>query len=173
MSQGWVEEELEGCDLPDRRLHRRLETLVNDLGGRLGDTIPAACQDWDATKAAYRFFSRARVSEAGSLAGHLRATAARVAAIQGTVLVLQDITESSFQREAAAAVGFTTKVPAGDAGRSRMHTVCAVLMHSSLVCTTGGVPLGLSAVQSWTRKNLGVYRSFCNSSSLSLAYEPG
>lgn len=92
------------------------------------------------------------MNEAGILAGHFRATASRSAAAPGTVLVLQDTTEFTFQREAAAAVGFTTKVPAGDVGRSRMHTVCGVLMHSSLVCTTGGVPLGLSAVKFWTRK---------------------
>lgn len=37
-------------------------------------------------------------------------------------------------------------------GRFRMHTVCGVLMHSSLVVTLGGVPLGLAAIKFWTRK---------------------
>ena len=33
-----------------------------------------------------------------------------------------------------------------------MHTVCGLLMHSSLVLTTDGLPLGLAAVKFWTRK---------------------
>jgi len=38
------------------------------------------------------------------------------------------------------------------AGRLRTHTVCGLLMHSSLVVTTEGLPLGLAAVKFWTRK---------------------
>jgi hypothetical protein len=37
-------------------------------------------------------------------------------------------------------------------GRLRHHTVCGMLMHSSLAVTTEGLPLGLSAVKFWTRK---------------------
>ena len=33
-----------------------------------------------------------------------------------------------------------------------MHTVCGLLMHSSLVVTTDGLPLGMAAVKFWTRK---------------------
>ena len=33
-----------------------------------------------------------------------------------------------------------------------MHTVCGLLMHSSLAVTTEGLPLGLAAVKFWTRK---------------------
>src|ERR687893_3038534 len=33
-----------------------------------------------------------------------------------------------------------------------MHTVCGLLMHTSLAVTTEGLPLGLSAVKVWSRK---------------------
>jgi hypothetical protein len=33
----------------------------------------------------------------------------------------------------------------------RIHTVCGILMHSSLALTTDGLPLGLAAVKFWTR----------------------
>jgi hypothetical protein len=36
--------------------------------------------------------------------------------------------------------------------RLRPHTVCGILMHSSLAVTTEGLPLGLAAVKFWTRK---------------------
>jgi hypothetical protein len=38
------------------------------------------------------------------------------------------------------------------AGRLRSHTVCGILMHSSLALTNEGLPLGLAAVKFWTRK---------------------
>lgn len=37
-------------------------------------------------------------------------------------------------------------------GRWRHHTVCGMLMHSSLAVTTEGLPLGLAALKFWTRK---------------------
>ena len=51
-------------------------------------------------------------------------------------------------------MGFTTKVSSGKdkSGRDRLHTVCGLLMHSSLTVTTDGLPLGMAAVKFWTRK---------------------
>lgn len=95
----WVKRELEGCRFPDDRLKSRLGELLGQLGQKIGDTLPTACQDWAATKAAYRFFSNPRVNESIILAGHFAATQARTAATKGTVLVLHDTTEFSFQRK--------------------------------------------------------------------------
>ena len=51
-------------------------------------------------------------------------------------------------------MGFTNRVNSGKdkSGRDRMHTVCGLLMHSSLAVTTAGLPLGLAAIKFWTRK---------------------
>jgi hypothetical protein len=144
----WVERELDGSAFPDQRLKARLGTLLGDLGRRIGGTIPAACQDWAATKAAYRFFSNPRVDEAVILAGHFAATTARCAATPGTVLVLHDTTEFSFTRDTPEGIGQLSFVK----GRHVTHTVCGLLMHSSLVVTTAGVPLGLAAVKFWARQ---------------------
>lgn len=145
---GWVERELDRCTFPDQRLKRRLGKLLGDLGQRIGSTVPLACQDWAATKAAYRFFSNERVDESIILAGHFAATADRFAATPGTVLVLHDTSEFSFQRVAPGKVGRICRVKA----RSTVHTVCGLLMHSALVLTPDGLPLGLAAVKFWTRK---------------------
>jgi hypothetical protein len=144
----WVEQELDGGEFPDQRLRARLGKLLGDLGQRVGDTIPMACQDWAATKAAYRFFDNPRVDEGVILAGHFAATTARVAATAGPVLVVHDTTEFSFQRNTPEGVGVLSLLK----GRHARHTVCGMLMHSSLVVTTTGVPLGLAAVKFWTRK---------------------
>ena len=120
----------------------------------MGQSIPLVCQDWANTKAAYRFFSNDRVSEADILAGHFQSTRDRAAAAEGLVLVLHDTTEFSYQREKSEAIGITKSINSGrdKAGRLRSHTVCGILMHSSLAVTIEGVPLGLAAVKFWTRK---------------------
>jgi len=120
----------------------------------MGQSIPLACQDWTNTKAAYRFLSNDRVSEADILAGHFQSTGERTVATEGPVLVLHDTTEFSYRRENADAIGITKSINSGrdKAGRLRAHTVCGILMHSSLAVTTGGLPLGLAAVKFWTRK---------------------
>ncbi|MCU0703133.1 MAG: IS4 family transposase [Fimbriiglobus sp.] len=144
----WVERELAAGEFPDARLKTRLGQLLGDLGTRIGHTLPAACQDWAATKAAYRFFDNPRVDDQTILGGHFAATADRFAATTGTVLVLHDTTEFSFTRATADGVGVLSYVK----GRHRTHTTCGVLMHSSLAVTTSGLPLGLAAVTFWTRK---------------------
>jgi hypothetical protein len=120
----------------------------------MGQSIPLVCQDWANTKAAYRFFSNDRVNEADILAGHFQSTRDRVAATDGLVLVLHDTTEFTYQRENSAAIGITKNINSGrdKKGRLRSHTVCGMLMHSSLAVTTEGLPLGLTAVKFWTRK---------------------
>lgn len=45
--------------------------LLKQIGGDIGQSIPMVCQDWANTKAAYRFFSNERVSEADILSGTL------------------------------------------------------------------------------------------------------
>jgi Transposase DNA-binding len=150
----WIGGELGGCDFGDERLKKRFLTLVGRLSEGVGETIPAACQDWANTKAAYRFFSNDRVDEQKVLSGHFQSTRDRFRATEHTVLVLHDTTEFSFKRNQPGDIGFTTKVNAGKdkAGRPRTATVCGILMHSSLAVTPEGVPLGLSAVKFWTRK---------------------
>jgi hypothetical protein len=136
------------------RLGDRFRKLLRQIGSAMGQSIPLVCQDWANTKAAYRFFSNDRVSEADILAGHFQSTRDRAAVTEGLVLVLHDTTEFSYQREKSEAIGFTKSINSGrdKAGRLRSHTVCGILMHSSLAVTIEGVPLGLAAVKFWTRK---------------------
>lgn len=151
----WIDQELADCEFADARLGKRFGTLMEQLSQGIGRTIPLACGDWAATKAAYRFLDNDRVSEADILAGHFASTRQRFAAVDGPVLVLHDTTEFSFTREDTHAIGVTKKVAKGHKdkkGRQRMHTVCGMLMHSSLAVTTDGLPLGLAAIKLWTRK---------------------
>jgi hypothetical protein len=148
-----LDKELAGCRFCDPRLGRRFQKLVGQLATRLGQTIPLACQDWTNTKAAYRFLSNGRVNEAAILAGHFQATRERFAATDGPILILHDTTEFSYTRESKQAIGILYKTCGrkDKDGRPRLHTVCGILMHSSLAVTAEGLPLGLAAIKFWTR----------------------
>jgi hypothetical protein len=153
-ARGWVDREIARCEFRDARLGDRFRKVLAQIGSAMGQSIPLVCQDWANTKAAYRFFSNDRVSEADILAGHFQSTHDRAAATDGLVLVLHDTTEFTYQREKSEAIGVTKSINSGrdKAGRLRSHTVCGILMHSSLAVTTEGLPLGLAAVKFWTRK---------------------
>lgn len=69
----WSESETESCSFCDERLRKRYRRLLSEVHSSIGGSIPYACQDWAATKAAYRFLSNPRVGEGGILAGHFEA----------------------------------------------------------------------------------------------------
>jgi Transposase DNA-binding/Transposase DDE domain len=155
VTESWIDRELAGCQFRDERLDRRFRKLLEQLSEGTGESIPMACQDWANTKAAYRFFSNERVTEEDILAGHFQATRERLSAnTDETVLILHDTTEFSYHRENVQAIGIIHKSAVGRTGdkRPRHYTVCGIQMHSSLVVTTTGLPLGLAAVKFWTRK---------------------
>lgn len=150
----WIEQELATVKLPDARLAKRLQQLVGQMAAGLGRSIPLACQDWAATKAAYRFFSNARVREDQILAGHFLATRRRLSCGEELLLVVHDTTEFTYRREDMAAVGLVSKgsVRKDEQGRPVYFTTCGICLHSSLAVTLEGLPLGLTAVKFWSRK---------------------
>jgi hypothetical protein len=153
-TNAWLDQELAGCTFVDARLHKRLHTVLTQVGGALGQSIPLACQDWANTKAAYRFFANDRVDAGDILAGHFQSAHDRMESADGPILVLHDTTEFTYKRENPEAIGITKRINSGrdQTGRLRSHTVCGILMHSSLAITTDGLPLGLTAVKFWTRQ---------------------
>lgn len=153
--QHWTKHEIDEGAFKDARLGRRFGELLRQVGDGMGESIPFACQDWASTKAAYRFLANERVEESDILSGHFAATRARYDDSKGPILLIQDTTDLSYQRASPHAIGITKNVNCGGRtpdGRWRQHTVCGLLMHTSLAVTSEGLPLGLSAVKFWTRK---------------------
>lgn len=149
----WIDAELNDCKFKDGRIKKRCLSLLENFWHAVGKPIPLACQDWSNTKAAYRFLSNSRVSEDKIMQGHFSATQQRFKNTKGSILLLQDTTEFSYQREDTVAIGITKLVNSGKdkLGRNRLHTVCGILMHTSLAVTTDGLPLGITAIKFWTR----------------------
>ncbi|KNE75156.1 transposase (plasmid) [Candidatus Burkholderia crenata] len=153
-ANAWLNEEAGQSRFRDERLGKRFRLVLERLWSCIGQSIPMAFQDWCNTKAAYRFLSNPKVSEQVILSGHFEATRSRFAASGGPVLILQDTTEFSYKRERPELIGSTRKVPSrpDKKRQSPKHTVCEILMHSSLAVTTQGIPLGLAAIKFWSRK---------------------
>ena len=53
----WIDGEIGENVFRDARLGKRFRELLIRMEGRIGESIPLACQDWANTKAAYQFFA--------------------------------------------------------------------------------------------------------------------
>jgi hypothetical protein len=145
-----IQRELARGVFPDERLGKRLGLVLDQLADATAESIPFACQDWANTKAAYRFFSNDRVREEDILAGHFRSTRERFSGVSGAMLVLHDTTQLSYRREN---IGLLHRPKHGPSDRWRKENpLCGISMHSSLVVTPAGLPLGLAAAKFWTRE---------------------
>lgn len=99
------------------------------------------------------FFSNENVSEDKIFEDRFAASALRMQATDGPILILQDTTEFSLKRSAPEKIGFT-KVSTGrklKEGGYQKHVVCGCLMHASLAITSDGLLLGLTAAKFWSR----------------------
>lgn len=145
-----IQGELQSGAFPDERLGKRLGIMLNQFADNgTAESVPMACQDWANTKAAYRFFANDRVTEEDILAGHFRSTRERFSGVGGTVLVLHDTTQLSYRRENIGVLNRGRRDRAHPLG---CHPLCGLSLHSSLVLTPAGLPLGLAAVKFWTRE---------------------
>ena len=153
-SSNWIDQEAAGCRFKDLRLGKRFGKLLEMMSEGIGESVPHACQDWANTKAAYRFFSNAKVTEAQILAGHFQATGDRLARADQKILILHDTCEFSFQRDKDSKIGLLGRPSCGKGkdGRIKFITVRGILMHSSLAITLEGLPLGIAAIKFWSRK---------------------
>ena len=103
-------------------------------------------------EAAFRRHGRehsAGVPGLGEHEGRVSILRERTVTVGGTLLVLHDTTEFSYPREN---IGLLHKGRRNWGHPLGCHPLCGISMHSSLVVTTAGLPLGLAAVKFWTRK---------------------
>ena len=96
----WAQQEVGHAHFGDHRLTKRLVRLVSDLSRQPEASVPQACGDWAATKAAYRFWDHEQVTPEAIRAAHRRSTVKRLAG-QETVLAIQDTTALSLSSHRA------------------------------------------------------------------------
>jgi hypothetical protein len=143
MIASWVSEEMQTAALEDKRLNDRLGIVLDRLGAFPTASIPAACNGYAETAAAYRMFDNERVTFENVLAPHVDATRRRITA-QSVVLLVQDTTELDLTRPEQQVVG------AGPLDGSSRRGAFLHLLHAF---TPNGTPLGALHAQSWIRSD--------------------
>lgn len=128
----WIQKEVAGCKLSDKRLNNRLESILETLSRDPQKSIPNNCEAWSETQATYRFLSNESVSANDILQGHSQATIERVKG-QQVVLVAQDTTFINLATE-------DTKKKMGTLVRKKKNEF---LLHPSVVFTPERTNLGV------------------------------
>ena len=140
----WASQEFGGAVLGDERLSERLVDSARMQAAQPGQAFCAVAKgDWPATKGYYRFIDQSDDSlttVAAILAPHRARTVQRMLA-HSTVLCIQDGTGLNFS-------GLGQCVGLGSIGTNQTGASSAGLhLHSTLVVTTEGLPLGLLDAQ--------------------------
>lgn len=138
--QLWARQELRHAAFGDARLNRRLVRMVEDLAAQPSASVPQACGDWAATKAAYRFWDSSKVTPAKIREAHQKGTQERVAE-QETVLLVQDTTN----------LDFTHHPGTEGLGYLDNRFMQGLKVHSALAVSAEGVPQGLIHQEVWAR----------------------
>jgi len=143
LDEQWAALEFAEVELHDARLNRRCQELAGALGQQPTAFINEACEDWAATKAAYRFFGNTKkVTPAGLSAPHQQRTVERMSQ-HPLVLAVQDTTFFNYtphpQTEGLGEIGNKNQQQRGFG------------LHSTLVVTPAGLPLGTLTQQFFTR----------------------
>lgn len=141
-NQDWLAYELSELSLGDKRLDWRLMDTAGKLAKSLTGSINQACDDWADTKATYRLFDNKKTTAEKILVPHQNRTKERIAD-QELVLAIQDTTYLNYSHHAQ-------KVGLGPIGTVQQQ-LRGLVMHTVLVTTTTGLPLGLLSQQIWSR----------------------
>jgi hypothetical protein len=140
----WVSQELDGVDLSDKRLDRRLIKTAQQLARSPVSPINEACGDWASTQAAYRLFDNGKASPRAILEPHINKTLQRMVDCDGPVLSVQDTVVISYNQHSK------TK-GLGPVGKSNSADERGLIMHNAVAFTTAGVPLGVLSQSIWAR----------------------
>lgn len=141
----WVESELRGSSLPDKRLNARFAQITKDLGMSPMSPIPEACGGWTPTKGAYRFFDNDRCKTELLVGPHIEQTVERMKAHK-VVLAVQDTVFYGFTHPNTTGIG--------PIGKSDSDTGRGLVMHHTLAFTPAGEPLGTLTQSIWARDEI-------------------
>ncbi len=145
-NQDWYLNEFAHTRFGDQRLDTRLMQMIQQLSSQPNYPINQACENWHETKAAYRFFKNSKVSSELIMESHFVNTANRAREFP-IVLAIEDTTYLNYTHHPeTTGLGLISKT-----GTSNKN-VLGLVMHTTMVVTTEGLPLGLIDQDVWARK---------------------
>jgi hypothetical protein len=135
----WVENEMKSSHMTDKRLETRLSCILERLSENPQLSIPASCQGWNETHAAYRFIDHDKVDIDQILQGHKAASIERINK-QKCVLLAQDTTFLDYGQEEEVGLG-TLRSTKSD----------FYLLHATVAFNAARVNLGVVNAKLWQR----------------------
>ncbi len=139
----WVETELSGINLGDKRLEKRAYKLLKSMGNNPEASLPEACGGWNETKAAYRFFENNAVTSEKIFKCHIESTIKRMEQ-HSIVLLLQDTTQ----------LNYSTQHQKQGIGPLKNKHNKGILLHPTIAVTPGKLCLGVIDDHHWFRDKL-------------------
>ena len=134
-------DEVAGVEFGDKRLTKRLARVVEALGRRPHDSIPATAPTRAEMEGTYRFFANDKVAPDRILSKHFECTRARCSQ-QSVVLLVQDTTEVDLTQLTPQMYG---------AGPLDNNHRFGAFVHPLLAMDGNGVPLGVAWAKMWSR----------------------
>jgi len=136
----WANDEVKSVNFGDKRLDKRLGTLLEQLGDKPNESIPVACGGWAETLAAYRFFDNEKVTLNQVLSSHVDASIKRIACHQ-VVLLPQDTTD------------LVSTINKGSKGLGTIKETekTELFLHPTIAITPDRVCLGVVGAEIWKR----------------------
>jgi len=139
----WAAEEMVNADFGDIRLSQRVVKLLNSFSNNPQSSIPNACKDWYATKAAYRFFDNKKVTLENVLLPHKNKCIERIKQ-EKRILMVQDTTE----------LNYSSQKDKRDVGPGHSDNDRILFLHPLIAVTPDKVCLGISDLHYWHREEL-------------------
>lgn len=140
----WITDETVTVNFGDTRLNNRFKGLLQTFGSKPHESIPASCNGWSETLAAYRFFDNDKVTAERILSPHYAATVQRVQN-EKTILLIQDTTE----------INYNNRDPVQGLGPLSSDKEQGLHLHPLIAVTPGRLCLGCVNAEMWVRTELG------------------
>jgi hypothetical protein len=140
---GWLKNELRHVDFKDQRLVDRLIKTAKFLDSKASGTINQSCRSWKDAKGAYRLFSNEKFDIDEVYSSHSKEMQNRIED-KNMVFAIQDTTYLDYDSH------IKTK-ELGSVSKAYTKHKQGLIMHSTLIVTPEGLPLGLASQQCFTR----------------------
>ncbi|HYX37262.1 MAG TPA: IS4 family transposase [Oligoflexus sp.] len=143
LGNSWIEREFQHVEFGDERLNSRFYQTVHSLAGKSSGTIKQSCGEWKDVKGAYRLFANKKVVTDEILASHQIETAKRMSS-HNILFAVQDTSYLDFDSH-------TKTKGLGSISKAYKKHKKGLMLHSSLILSSDGTPLGLSYQKCWSR----------------------
>lgn len=141
MISDWIKKELEGIEFGDKRLNKRILTLLNNASKQPQASINRMFHTRKEVQACYRFFSNDLVNESKIIAPHLKMTVERSNQYP-VVLCLSDTTS----------LNYTTRKTLKDSGYISSNNAQGFFFHTTIAVTPDRLHLGVVGQKFWARE---------------------